>query len=151
LINDDLPFRSTDGSIFAQYPAGNIPSLGFARHYFTDLAGSPTSVNNLAAATNKGLFLSTNNGVNWFVSTATGLTTTNLSAVGYSSTGTLFAGTHDGQIFCSTNGGLASFVAKTTPAGWASSVITDIVTNGTTMYFLTDGNGAWQETSPTCP
>ena len=82
--------------------------------------------------------------------TVAAFSTTNYSAVAYSSTGTLFVGTLDGQIFCSTDNG-ASYTVKTLPGGWAYSAITDIVRNGTTLYFLTDGNGAWQESSPSCP
>ena len=80
------------------------------------------------------------------------LTFTTFTAVGYSNTGTLFVGTPDGKLFCSTNDG-SNFAAKTLPAGWAGSQVKSIVNvpGSATVYFLTDGNGVWQEASPTCP
>ena len=80
------------------------------------------------------------------------LTATTFTAVGYSTAGTLFVGTPDGKIFCSTNDG-TSFVAKTLPATWAGSQVKSIVQlpGSAILYFLTDGNGVWQESSPTCP
>jgi hypothetical protein len=151
LINEDLPYRSTNGTTFTQYNVANVPHLGFARLYFTDIVGNPVTLGTIVAATNKGFFRSTDNGLNWaYVPTVAGFSTTNYSAVMYSSTGTLFVGTLDGQVFCSTDNG-ANYSVHTLPAGWAFSAVTDIISIGTTMYYLTDGNAAWQEPSPTCP
>ena len=64
--------------------------------------------------------------------------------------GTLFAGTRGGQVFCSTNNG-TTFTLKTVPLTWAGSPVVGFARTGVTIYLLTDGNGVWQESNPTCP
>ena len=158
LVNDTMPYISADGVGFGQIlsaqttpPGNSVPDIGFSSLYFYDMTFKPGTPTTLVAASNKGLYRSTDNLVTFApVSVSGPLTFTTFTAVGYSSAGTLFAGTPDGKIFCSTNDGTA-FVAKNLPATWGGSQVKSIVLTGTTVYFLTDGNGVWQESSPTCP
>jgi hypothetical protein len=76
------------------------------------------------------------------------LATANFTSVAYSPSVNLrlFAGSTDGKLYCSNDGGY----------NWGSSAtdfysaITAVKYIGTTLYVITDGNGVWFDAAPGC-
>ena len=136
--------RSTDGFNFSYVAAAHD---GFSRLYFSSLAENPVNVTVAVAASNKGVYRSTDSGQNWTRVAATGLTSAHLAALAYSASGVLFSGDRDGKVWCSGDNGTT----------WAqraslSAPINQIRTENGHLFYVTDGAGGFEDTvTNACP
>lgn len=130
--------RSLDsGATWTSSQAG-LPIVGNDDQLLWDLAINPTNHNIMVAATNSGLFRSTDNGVSFSQVTPTGLTGNNqFTAVAYRADGYLFAGKSDGAFGYSTDNG-ASFTQAIGPSG----ISVDSIVISTYRIYLGFKNGA---------
>lgn len=87
---------------------------------------------------NEGITMSSDNGINWYVSDS-GLTSTNVTSLVVSGTN-VFAGTNGGGVFLSANNG-ASWMAV--DSGLTDSSVTCLAASGTTLLAGTSGGGVW--------
>ena len=137
---DDKPIYSTNtGSNWTQSSVGQT---GFERLRFFATAENPTNANNWVAASNKGIFMSSDAGVSWARVASGVFLQYAFTAVGFKSDGRAFAADFGGNRYCSNNGGST----WTLLAGGAlrAGVNSIRVVNGA-LYYLTDGAGAQRE------
>jgi hypothetical protein len=145
LMYDQLPLRQTAGTSAAWAPVA-ATDTGFMRLAFRAMSESPIT-HDLLAATNKGLFRSTNDGANWTYVSATGLPQTALSAIVHSSTasGTVWAADPGGNFSCSSDGGTTWTYVAVLPAPALALRL-----QGGQVWALTDGAGI-ARLAATCP
>lgn len=141
---DGYPYSSANsGANWAQ--VGAIPHTGFMRLGFYAITDKPSNGSTVVSATNKGLFKSSDGGNTWLrlPIAGTGLTRSALMGVAYTTNGSLWAVSRDGQFFCSPNdGGSWSSIAQP----FAANVV-DVAVRGNTVFMLTDGGGLLQHVS----
>lgn len=143
---DEYPYYSTNaGAIWTQVPAVNAPHTGFMPLGFYAITDIPSNGFIVIGATNKGLFKSTDGGLTWarLSIAGTGLTRSALMGVTYTTNGSLWAVSRDGQFFCSPDDG-ASWSSIAQP--FAANVV-DVAVRGNTVLILTDGAGLLQHDS----
>jgi hypothetical protein len=144
----DKPYVSSSSGASGTYSQVSVSQTGFNFLVFYAAAENPTNASNWVAATNKGIFRSTNAGANWSRVATPVLATQAVTAVGFRPDGRAFAGTWSGHRYCSADGG-ANWTALTTGVVQFNAGINAIrVINGQ-VYYLTDGAGAYRE-SGTC-
>lgn len=115
--------RSTDGGVTWTSSQAGLPLTSNDNQLVFDIVINPTNHNIVMVATHNGLYRSTDNGINFSVVAATGLTGNNkFSALAYRSDGALFAGKSDGSFSFSTNNG-DSFTEAIAPTGTAIDAI----------------------------
>lgn len=125
----------SEDTAFAQWQTttGGANVLGFAKR----------GISIFAATAGNGVFLSTNDGVDWH-RTNTGLTDTAVNAIAFSDT-TLFVGTHAG-VFASTDEG-ASWNLRSGSLidvrSFATSGMNLFAANGAGVFTSTDGGAVW--------
>jgi photosystem II stability/assembly factor-like uncharacterized protein len=144
---DDLPYRSTNN--FASATCVNAPSTGFERLYFHDLAEQPNNTAILVAATNKGIYRSTDSGSNWARLSISGTPTQVFAGLAYISNGILYGVTRAGGLFCSSDNGVAwqSVSLGSLPAVPFRGI--KYMNGG--IHILTDGGGVYNGFAATCP
>jgi hypothetical protein len=99
-----------------------------------------TGGTNLFAGTNKGVFLSTNNGTSW-TSASTGLTNTLIQALVVLDTN-LFAGNRDGVFLSNNNGTSWTWLSL----GWTHTSVRAFAISGTSLFAGTGGGGVYRST-----
>jgi hypothetical protein len=130
--------RSIDGGVTWTSSQAGLPIVGNDAQLLWDLAIKPTDHNIVIAATNSGLFISTDNGISFSQAPATGLTgNSQFTAVAYRSDGVLFAGKSDGAFGYSTDNG-TSFTQALGPSG----VSVDSIVISTYWIYLGFKNGS---------
>ena len=129
--------RSADGFNFAYVAA---PHDGFSRLYFSSLAENPVNVTVAVAASNKGVYRSTDSGQNWARIAATGLPSTHLSALAYSASGVLFSGDRDGKVLCSNDNG-ATWLLRAS----LTAPVNQIRSENGRLFYVTDGAGGFED------
>ena len=128
---------------FAQWKQTNGPNGGFINCLIN-------SDNNLFAGTNKGIFVTSNNGLSW-ISSNEGLPETNITSFSKINS-YLFAATSSDGVFISSNGGQTWEEVNTASIG---SNVTSLITIGDTLYagtsysifFSPDLGANWTKTS----
>ena len=144
MMHDSLPLRSTTGPLgsFAPVTVPNVPGIdtGFMRLAFNSITQNPLS-SVLVAATNKGIYRSSNAGANWTRVALLGPASmhTALSAVAYTVGGapSLFAADRGGGVYCSMNDG-DNWSAVGMPLG---APVLDLKFMNGQIHALTDGAG----------
>ncbi len=129
--------RSTDGFNFSYVAA---PHDGFSRLYFSSLAENPVNVTVAVAASNKGVYRSTDSGQNWTRVAATGLPSAHLSALAYSASGMLFSGDRDGKVWCSSDNGI-TWVQR----AMLTAPVNQIRSENGLLFYVTDGAGGFED------
>lgn len=136
---DDKAVISTDFG--ASYGPIQVSQTGFERLRFFSAAENPANPNQWIAGTNKGLFISSNGGVNWTrVPMEPLFQQLAISAVGYMPSGHAFVADFDGNRYCSTNG--ATWISAGSKLLSGVNAIRTIAGN---LYYLTDGAGMFRE------
>ncbi|HUR59974.1 MAG TPA: hypothetical protein VM029_19790 [Opitutaceae bacterium] len=138
---DDKPIYSGDGATYSQ---SVVSQMGFERLRFFSVAQNPSATTQWIAGSNKGIFRSTNDGVNWTRVTGTPLQKLAVTGVGFRTVAPAraFAGDFDGNRYCSSDGGQNwTMLAPALRAG-----VNAIRVIGGNLYYLTDGGGMFLET-----
>jgi hypothetical protein len=139
---DDKVVRSLDFG--ATYASVTVNPHGFERVRFFGLAQSPTNASIWVGATNKGVYYSSDFGVNWTRAAAGPMVLQAVSAVGFKPTGRAFAADTAGNRYCSADGG-ANWVKLVTGVATFNAGVNAIKVFGGQLYYLTDGAGAYRE------
>jgi hypothetical protein len=143
LTMGDKPYVSTSGGQPGTYSVVGVSQTGFSHIVFYGAAENPTNSNNWVAATNKGVYRSTDSGQNW-TRVSAGFATQAITAVGFRSDGRAFIGTWSGHRYCSADGGV-TWTALTTGVTQFNAGINAIRLINGQIYYLTDGAGAFRE------
>lgn len=146
LMYDQVPQRSTNAG--ASWTPVTANDSGFTRLAFESVAVSASG--SMMAATNKGLFRSTDDGANWSrISAGGALVQTALSAVLYSPSvnALVFAGDRGGNFYCSPDDGQNWSLVAT-----LSAPILGLRNQSGQVWAITDGAGVGRFLNPTtCP
>jgi hypothetical protein len=146
LMYDQLPQRRNNAG--SSWTTVNAIDTGFMRLAFVRIAENPFAPGQMLGASNKGLFRSTDDGVNWTRVTVSGaLQQTTLSAILYSTTtnSLVFAADRGGHFYCSQDSGQMWSLVATLPAP-----ILDLRSQSNEVWAITDGAGVIRMTA-TCP
>lgn len=145
---DARPFRSSNfGATWTRASIPNeVTNTGFTRVLATALAENPTAQATVVFAGNKGVFRSTDGGVNFSRLTTTGLSDSALTSLVYGPSGILYGASRSGEYLCSADNG-ATWVSK----GSVVSVINELQISGTSLLLVTDGSGVQSVSLPACP
>ena len=146
LLFGDKPGLSTDSG--ENYATVSVSQTGFEFMRFFSAAENPVDSSVWVAATNKGLYRSTDGGSSWTRITMDGVfTQLAMTAVGFRpGTAKVFAADFEGNRYCSGNGG----IAWTALAGKLNAGVNAIRTIGSDLFYMTDGAGMVREDA-VCP
>ena len=141
---NDYPYSSVNAGTNWTHVAA-VPNTGFMHLAFYAVTDKPSNASIIIGATNKGLYRSTDTGNTWARLPLAGsaLTRSVLMGLVYTTNGSLWAVSRDGQFFCSPNDGAAW---SSIPQPFAANVV-DVTVRGNTVLILTDGGGLLQHVS----
>lgn len=146
---DGMPYRSTANF---SGTAGCITAAhtGFSRLAFFDLAEKPSAASTLVGVTNKGVYRSTDTGVNWSRVSITGPAGMPqvLAAVAYVGSN-VFAISRAGGLYCSADDGTTWQSVSLT--GLPAVPFRDMKVINSTIHILTDGGGVFTGFAGSCP
>lgn len=142
LVFDDKPALSTDSGV--SFNRVTVSQFGFERLRFFAASENPANGSFWAAATNKGIFRSADQGATWTRANTAGVFVRQaVSAIGYRADGKLFAADFEGNRYCSADTGVTWVALGQLRAG--VNAIRTIGATGNNLYYLTDGAGFFRE------